>query len=704
MAIEHLLRPRAIALVGASDTVGPGYNAWKALEFVGFGGTVYFVNPKRTTLWGRPCYPTLDDLPGAIDAAFVSVAAEHVPAIARSAQAKGAGALAILSSGFGEAGEAGRALQSELAAFAVETGLAVCGPNCLGLLNFSAKTALFGTSLPQSVERGGVAAVVQSGSIGIALLNAARGLGLSCLITSGNEAVTSTADYVDALLEDDEVHTVIVFAEEIRKPARFTAALRRARARDKPVIVLKSGRSERGRAAVLAHTGAVAGSVEACDAALAAAGAIQVHSLDELVETAVLVSGLKRRPTRRGIGVLSLSGGEIALALDAAERVGLSLPAAEPVAAELTALLPPFAAIANPLDLTWAGLYDPAVAQGCARALAAHPDVGMLALLQDAPHGLGDQQAERYARLLDAVAAGAREGDVPLAAVSNLSGALHARLAETAAINGVPFLRGTEEGFSALGRFAEWAGHRPAPPVPATDPQIKEEVRAKLSACGDRPPTEDEARAILALYGVPGLRERRVSDIDELPSAAAAVGYPVVLKGLAAGVVHKSDAGLVAVGLRTDAELSEAAAAMRAAMQRAGTAALGFLVQEKAAPLAEIFVGARVDADFGPLVAVGAGGVLVEVYRDVAVRLAPVTVEAALEMLESTKVAATLRGFRGRPPGDLHAAAEAIAALSRFVADFADAVTEVEVNPLAVFAEGLGCAALDAVILRRAAG
>ena len=701
MTVAQLLRPRAIALVGASDTVGPGYNAWKALEFVGFEGETFFVNPRRTKLWGQPCYPSLEAIPGYIDAAFVSVAAEHVPAIARSAHAKGAGALAILSSGFGESGETGRALQAELSALAGTTGLAICGPNCLGLLNFSGRTALFGTSLPATVERGGVAAVVQSGSIGIALLNAARGVGLCCLITSGNEAVTTTADYVEALLDDEEVRTILVFAEEIKKPAHFIAALRRARALDKPVIVLKSGRSERGRAAVLAHTGAVAGSVEACDAALMAAGALRVHSLDELIETAVLVAGTGRRPTKRGVGVLSLSGGEIALALDAADLVGLPLPTVGPVRDDLAALLPAFATIANPLDLTWAGLYDPTVAQGCARALAAHPDIGMLALLQDAPLGLGSQQAERYARLLDAVSAGAREAAVPLAAISNLSGALHPRLVEAAAANGVPYLRGTQEGFSALNGWIAWSRQPPMNAVAASEPRAKMGAAAKLAACRNDTLMEDEARAVLASYGIPAPRECRVTRIDAVAAAADTIGYPVVLKGLVAGVVHKSDAGLVAVGLRTATEVTQAAEAMHAAVAQRGAPVVGFLIQEKASPIEEIFVGGRVDPDFGPLVAVGAGGLLVEVYRDVAVRLAPVTPEAALEALAGTKVAATLCGFRGKPPGDLRAVAEAVAALSRFIADFADAIAEVEINPLAVFAEGKGCVALDAAILRR---
>ena len=285
MAIESLLRPRSIAIVGASDKIGPGYNAWGALAAVGYAGKVHLVNPSRSELFGQPCYASLAAVPGDVDAVFIAVEADKVLDVARAAAAKRAGGLAILSSGFNEAGEHGAALQNALALLAAEHDLCVCGPNCLGLLNFADRTALFGTSLPGELVQGGVAAVVQSGSIGIALLNAARGIGLSHLITSGNEAVTTVADYLAALIGDGRVNTLVVFLEELRKPHAFIAACRRARALGKPVVVLKSGRSERGRQAVTAHTGAIAGSTEVGDAALRAAGAIQVFSLDELIET-----------------------------------------------------------------------------------------------------------------------------------------------------------------------------------------------------------------------------------------------------------------------------------------------------------------------------------------------------------------------------------------------------------------------------------
>lgn len=688
MSLKELLNPRSIAIVGASDKVGPGFNAWNALKHVGFDGPVYLVNPTKTELLGQKCYPSLDAIDADIDAAFVAVKAENVLEVAKQAAAKNARGMAILSSGFGDAGAEGLRLQNELVAFAAEVNLAVCGPNCLGLLNFAGKTALFGTSLPDEVKRGGIAAVVQSGSIGIALLNSARGLGLSHMITSGNEAVTATADYLEALIDDSAVKTVIVFAEQIRKPAKFMAMTRKAADAGKPVIVLKSGRSDKGKAAVMAHTGAVAGSVEACDAALAASGAIQVFTLDELLETAALVSQIKMRPSAHAVGALSLSGGEIALTLDAAEESGVAFAPLAEAEAKIKPLMPEFSHLNNPLDLTWVGLYDPQVAEQCAKAIGELEEVGALVLVQDAPTGLGSQQAQRYATLLAAVARGAEAVGKPLVAVSNLSDEPHPELARVARETGTPYLRGTREGLAAIARYARWAVNgcnRKAQPSSTREKESAANLFRQFSA-----PAEHEARAILAGYGIAGPKEKYVTTADDAAKAAAEIGFPVVLKGVVPGMLHKTEAGLVKLRLTDAQAVRNAAAAMKAP---------GYLVQEMVSSIAELLVGARVDSDFGPLIVVGAGGINVELYKDVAVRLAPISEEEALEAIAATRASRLLYGWRGAKPADVAAAAQTVSALSRFIADFKSEVSEVEINPLAVLEQGSGCVALDAVIV-----
>ncbi|MBM3733052.1 MAG: acetate--CoA ligase family protein [Acidimicrobiia bacterium] len=700
MSLARLLNPRSIAIVGASDKVGPGFNAWKALEAVGYAGDIHLINPNKPELLGRGTFPSVAAVPGPLDAVFVAIQQEAVLDVLRQAGAKGAGGAVVLSSGFGEAGPAGEAAQRELAEIAARHGMAVVGPNCLGFLNFAGRVALFGTSLPDAVPRGGVAAVLHSGSIAIALLNAARGIGFSHVITSGNEAVTTAADFLEALVEDTAVKVLVVFLEQLRNPAKFIAVARRARTLAKPMIVLKTGRSERGREAVRAHTGALAGSDEVCRAAFAAAGIIQASTLDELIETTALAAALPEAPKASGVAMLSLSGGEIALALDNAEPAELTFAPLTTAKDEIASLLPPYAHIANPLDLTWAGLYDASVAERCARALGWQADVGLLALLQDSPHGLGPQQAARYANLLGAVARGAKDAGKPLVAVSNLAGETHPTYAQAAAAAGVPCLRGTQEGLFALARYLRWATTELAPVVAGGSAGEKREAARRLKGLpAGRAPAEHEARAVIEAYGIRGPRQTLVVTPVDAAVAARALGFPVVLKGMVADMLHKSDAGLVKVNLRSEVEVRAVAEAMAATSVHG--AWLGFLVQEMLKPVAELFVGARIDPDFGPAIAVGGGGVLVELYRDVAVRPAPVDEATARAMLAETRASKLLRGWRGNPPADIAAAARAVAQLSRFAADFRSSVAEVEINPLAVFAEGWGCAALDCVIVPR---
>lgn len=701
MGVQSLLRPKSIAIVGASEKVGPGFNAVKALEFVGYEGEIFLVNPKSPELFGRQTYASLDDIPGAVDAVFVAVQAEMVVEVARQSARKGVGALAILSSGFGET-EDGKAAQRELIEVAEANDIAVCGPNCLGLLNFVGKTALFGTSLPDQVGRGGVAAIVQSGSVGIALLNSARGIGYSYLITTGNEAVTSASDYIDAVIDDPNVTTILVFAEQIKKPAAFMQALRRARTADKPVIVLKSGRSQSGKAAVMAHTGAIAGSDEACDAALLAAGAIQVHSLDELVETALLASSMSTRPAQPKLGGLSLSGGEIALVLDAAEDLGVTFAPLGSAMPTVKQLLPPFAHLSNPLDLTWAGLYDPKVAQGCAEAIASQPDVGMLVLIQDAPNRLGIQQATRYSKLLEAVASGAVSAKTPLVALSNVSDQPHRALQDVADAANIPYLRGTRVGLSAISHYMRWSAGSDQSSVSTSADEMLSAQNGLDIVPSHRMAAEHEARDVLKSYGVAGPREIFCRTVEEAVSAAEDIGFPVVLKGLVENMVHKSDAGLVKVGLTSGADVRRTAEAMsKSVANNPVHSFLGFLVQRKISSLGEIFVGARVDADFGPLVVVGAGGIQVELYKDVAIRLAPIDEKSALEAIASTRIARLFEGFRGAPAGDIQAVARTVSALSRFMVDFSDRIGEIEINPLAVLEQGQGCVALDCVLIPR---
>ncbi|OZB02921.1 MAG: hypothetical protein B7X67_18610 [Rhizobiales bacterium 39-66-18] len=326
------------------------------------------------------------------------------------------------------------------------------------------------------------------------------------------------------------------------------------------------------------------------------------------------------------------------------------------------------------------------------------------AAAQDAPFGLGAQQAARYSALLKSVAAGAQDSGKPLVALSNLSDQPHVELNAAAKALGVPYLRGTRAGMMALSRYGRWA----AAQVPVRAEGLSAHAplaRARMSEIpATRLATEREAKTVLAAYGIAGPRELQVTTAEAAVEAAQALGYPVVLKGLVENLVHKSDAGLVKVGLKTPEDVRAAAARMLEAAAAVKTGAvLGLLVQEQASPIAELFIGGRTDPDFGPLIVMGAGGVEVELYKDVAVRLAPITPEQALDALCTTQVSRLLDGWRGKQPADKMAVAQIISALSTFLADFSEEISEVEINPLAVFAAGSGCSALDCVIIPKPA-
>jgi len=331
------------------------------------------------------------------------------------------------------------------------------------------------------------------------------------------------------------------------------------------------------------------------------------------------------------------------------------------------------------------------VAEACAKAMGELPEVGALVLAQDAPTGLGEQQAARYATLLGAVARGAEAAGKPLVALTNLSDEPHPELARVAREHSVPYLRGTREGLNAIARYARWST-RPPKPAPVSSKTAKAVAQRQMVYYAGRTPAEHEARKVLACYGIAGPKETLVATAGQAANAAMEMGFPVVLKGIVPGVIHKSDAGLVKLRLTSPEAVNAAAKEMKAR---------AYLVQKMEFPVAEIFVGARVDPEFGPLIVVGAGGINVELYKDVAVRIAPISEDEALAALAATKISRVLDGWRGAPPGDKKAAAKGIAAMSRFIADFQDEIQEVEINPFAVFAEGKGCLALDAVIVAK---
>ena len=460
--LSALLNPRTIAVVGASERHGSaGRLVLENLRHLGYRGTVYAVRPsvqKGQKVLGFPCYPDLKSLSGPVDLVAVLLAAEKVLPILETAVEIGAQAAWVFASGFAEAGPEGKARQADLVRFAEETGLMVCGPNCIGVANLVDRVATYSAALGPTTRAGGVSAVVQSGAICLGLANAAR-FGFRYLISSGNEAVLDRADYIGYLINDPHTRVIVAFLEGIRSPQKFVAAAQAAALAGKPILLVKVGRSEIARQAVQAHTGSLAGSDVVIDAVLRRLGVTRLDSLDELVEAAELFLSYSP-PHGEGVGLLSLSGGQIGLIADLAQELGLEFPPlSEEAQQALTEVLPPYSTIANPLDAWGSGDLERTY-PACVEIVAREEDVHLLAVARDSPPQVAYREVEQSLAVAKAAVQAAGETGKPVLVFSNLSAGFRQEVKKVLDGGGVPYLQGTWETLRAIRAFVRYGCFR----------------------------------------------------------------------------------------------------------------------------------------------------------------------------------------------------------------------------------------------------
>jgi acyl-CoA synthetase (NDP forming) len=700
--LEPLLRPRSVAVLGASDRPSPGRMIIESLDRIGFPGPIYPVNPKYETLFGRPCYPSVADLPEAVDVLAICVNHTRVLEHMRPAALGGVRAAIIFDGGFAERGDEGRRRQDELVAICREGGIALCGPNCMGVVSPHARSSVYIQTLRDpALLAGDVGLISQSGSICIGLLADCRRFGWSHVISSGNEAVLAAVDFLEYLIDDPATRVIALFLETVREPDRFVAALDRAADRGKPVVVLKVGRSERARRAITSHTGGLAGETRVFSAVLRAHRAIEVGELDEMVEVLACCQG-PRWPSGRRLAVMTASGGQAELLLDLATAAGLSLPPLSPAARdEIQRALGSLTGDGNPLDAWGNGDY----ATNFPRAislLGADPSYDAVTFCSDSfddqPFGT-PERLMAYARVL---AEGAARSSKPFYYMTTRSGIFRRDVLAYLREHGIPVVGGTRQGLGAIDRLARWT-EPPAPPRPADSGRTGRLDR--LLAAGWRPSVhEHDAKRLLAEAGLPVVGERLVTALPEARAAAMALGYPIALKVVSDDIPHRSELGLVAVGLRDERELGLEWERMSRRLEETGKRGTiaGFLIQELARDGLEVFAGVSTDPDWGPVLAFGAGGVLVETLADVALRPLPLKDGDAEAMIAETRAGALLAGYRGRPPGDVLALARCLTALADFAWAEREQLAEIDVNPIVVRERGRGCVVVDALIVPRA--
>ena len=675
-----LLNPRRIALVGASaDPARLTARAQVYLRKHGFDGDLFPVNPRAETVLGEKSYPTIADIPGPVDLAYLLLGTEHVEGVIADVAAKGIPVAAILADGFAEAGPEGQARQERLLATAKAAGVRILGPNSMGLINLNSRTACSVNAAleAESLPAGRLALVSQSGSMLGAIMarGAARGLGFSHLISTGNEADLTASEIAGLLVDDPQVDAILLFLEAIRRADLLAEAARRAHAAGKPIIAFKLGRSAFGAELANSHTGALAGSDAAADAFFRANGIARVTMIEALLEAPALFIGRKPLAApKRAVSVMTTTGGGGAMAVDALGVAGIETRAPNETAVEglKAAGLPHHGRM---IDVTLAGTRADKV-QAALSALASDPDTDLaLSVIgssaQFRPH-------DAVAGILGAAQSGLAK---PVAAFLVPQADVSLRMLGEA---GIPAFRTPESCADVIRAFLDWQAPRAMPESPA----VAHELPAR--------PDEADARR---LFGALGL-DTGFAVMASPEAVPDGLRYPVALKVLSRDLAHKTEVGGVVLNIADAAALKAAATEMlaRVTAKAPGATITGFLVQPMAKGLAEAILGFRRDPESGPVVLVGAGGVMAELHRDTALRCAPVGLDEARAMIAEVKGLKPLAGWRGLPKGDLEALAQAIVAVSR-LATVAE-VAEAEINPLIVHAEGQGVTVADAWVVR----
>jgi len=692
MMLEAFFKPRSVAVIGASREEGKvGHRILRNLVDSGFKGGLYPVNPNAEEILGYKCYGSVRDVDDDVELAVIAVPAKLVPRIAEDCGRKGVKGLIVISAGFSETGREGTLLEKELVAKCREYGMRMQGPNCLGFISSgNGLNASFASTMPTP---GSVSIVSQSGALGSAILNWSRlsGVGLANFISVGNEADLTTADFLEALVDEENTRVVGIYVEGVKNGERFIEVAR-SLSRRKPVVALKAGTTEVGVRAVSSHTGSLAGSDTAFSAAFRKAGVLRVNTMKEFFD---LLSAFEDQPLPRGSGVMVVTngGGPGILAVDACEKMGLDLPLLEQDLREkLSNQLPPHASVNNPLDVL--GDADEKRYRIALEAALSSRAVHSVIVIST-PQAM--TPSEEVARV---VVETRSRFEKPVAAVfmgfDNESPTI--RILREGKIPNYDF---PEPAAFALRRMYDYSLMLSQPEEQAAtltdvDDEAVARVIARVEAEGRINLSSEEAFEIASAYRIPVPKARIARDAAEAREIADSIGYPVAVKVVSPDILHKTDMGCVILDVKTPKEVTGAYELImrraRAAMPQARI--LGALIQKMAPPGREVIVGSVRDPQFGPLIMFGLGGIYVNFLRDVSYRLAPLTFSEAVEMVSETKAYTLLKGVRGEPPSDLGSVIGVVVRLSQLMCRFRK-LMEMEINPLFAYEEGKGCMAVD---------
>ena len=694
--IDRLLRPKSVAVVGASDRHGAlGATLLNNLVQYEFAGDIYPVNPKRDEIQGLKCYKSAEELPEGIDCAVLAIPRPFVLDTVRQLAARGCGAVVIYSAGFSEAGEEGMKEQAELGEIAAKHGMVIEGPNCLGCTNYIARVPLtFVETNMQTPPKGARAVGIasQSGALAAVLATTLhpRGCYVSTSVSTGNEAASGVEDYVNWLVDDEDTHVIAMYVESLRRPAAFIEAARRARAAGKPIVMLHPGKSDKAQESAATHTGAMAGDHALMKAKLAREGVIFADTLEELGDITEIALRCPALPGAN-MAVLGESGALRGLAFDIAEDIGLDLiDLNDENSPKIRAVLPDFVPVSNPTDITAIGLSEPEIYTKLLTALLEDDRIGSVvaSIIQSDPI----TSKIKFPAIMKVLEDGSFDKPLVFAGVDE-GATVPQEYIDGLRKVGIPWFASTERAYRAIARLAELAKRD------LTDNSQEPVAVPGIDGVSGVVP-EYKAKALLGQLGIAFPKSKFAATADEAAAAAEEIGFPVVLKAQAADLGHKSDAGGVILKLDS-AEAVKAAfddiysnvAAYNASIQLDGV-----LVEKMGKMGLEMIVGAKSDPEWGPVVLAGFGGVTAEILKDVVLLTPDLSEQQVAEKLLGLKQAALLTGWRGSPALDVPALAALIVEIGRIMAGN-PAIREIDLNPVIVHPQGEGVAALDALML-----
>jgi acetate---CoA ligase (ADP-forming) len=697
--IGDIMRPRSVAIIGMSAK--PGSAGRIVLELLGnnqFDGPIHLVGRGAGDIDGRKVLGSIDELPMNVDLAIFTLPAGAVRDAVEGCVRRKVKAAIVFASGFAEVGGDGVAEQERIGAIARAGGLALVGPNCLGLMNFvDGFAAVFFSpkAIPRLPEgtRGAVAIVAQSGGLGNHLEAGltARGVPVSCWISTGNEAGLGLADFLQYLLDDPVTQVIVLYAEDIRRPQEFIAIAGQALRRGKPIVMMHPGRGGKAKEAARSHTGALAGDYAVMRTVVEHAGVVVVDTLDELLDVSDILARFPK-PSKGDLGILTFSGAFCGIAHDFCEDIDVRLPPLSQATTDfLKPLLPEFLPPKNPLDLGTQTIWQPELLQICVEALLRDPAIGGLAI---SIPGTSPRHSVIY---IEGIVAASKQSPKPVAlAILGDGSPLSPEFMEVARKNNVVLSRSSDRTLRAMGRVIGYgngnsalANRKPAPVAKISIPDIGK---------GAQP--EWLGKKVLAALGLKVPAGALARSAEEAVGIASRIGYPVAIKAQAAKLTHKTEAGAVMLRLPDAEAVRTAWTTLHASVERAqpGLQLDGVLVEAMSPPGLELVVGARRDPRWGPVVMLGLGGIWVEALGDVRLMPPDLSEEEIAVELGKLKTAKLFNGFRNAPPADIKAAAAAAAALGRLMRARPD-ITEIDVNPLMVHAAGHGATALDALIV-----